>query len=157
MVPGPESPSVPENSLRTSHSNQVPSHPTATTTTTTSILCSACSTPTSNTVSTKANTAVDAATATPASGNGSEQELGGDSSDDSEGEELPPPADPDAPGLKPKEVMQTVGLEFGDLLGGLGKKHKKKGEEDVARERASKLEFKRLDELYVHFSLQKIP
>ncbi|KAF8426203.1 P-loop containing nucleoside triphosphate hydrolase protein [Tirmania nivea] len=44
--------------------------------------------------------------------------------------------------------MQTVQLEFGNLLGELGKKHKKKEEEKVVRERASKLEFKRLDELY---------
>lgn len=153
MVPAPESPSVPENGLRISQSNQVPSHLTATAATPTGILCPACSAPTSSTVTTKATTTVDTATATSASGDGSEQGLGGDSSDDSEDEELPPPADPDAPGLKPKEVMQAVQLEFGNLLGEIGKKQKKKEEEKVVRERASKLEFKRLDELYVYFSI----
>lgn len=89
---------------------------------------------------------MDTATTTSASGNGSEPELGGDTSDDSEDEELPPPADPSAPG---KEVMQKVSLEYGNLMGELGKKGKRKEEEEkVVRERASKLEFKRLDELY---------
>ncbi|RPB19365.1 hypothetical protein L211DRAFT_638185 [Terfezia boudieri ATCC MYA-4762] len=148
MAPAPDSPSASENSLRTSQSNQAPSHLAATTATTTSVLCSACSAPTSNTVNTKATSTVDTETATPASGNGTEQELCGDSSDDSEDEELPPPADPDATGLKSKEVIQTMQLEFGNLLGEIGKKHKKKEEEKVVRERASKLEFKRLDELY---------
>jgi len=153
MVPPPESPAVPENSLRTSQSNQAPSHLTATAATATSILCSACSAPTTKPAATKATTTVDTETATPASGNGSEQEIGGDSSDDSEDEELPPPADPDAPGLKPTEVMQAVQMGFGNLLGEIGKKQKKKEEEKVIRERASKLEFKRLDELYVYSCL----
>jgi len=154
MVSAPENPSVAENSLRTSHADQTPSHLTAAATTTISTLCSACSASTSNSVPTKATTTVDTPTATPASGNGSQLlELGGDSSEDSEDEELPPPADPDAPGLKPKGVTQTV---FGDLLGDLGLEYKKKEEEKVVRERASKLEFKRLDELYVNFSLEKI-
>ena len=67
--------------------------------------------------------------------------VGDVTSDESSDGELPPPADPDAP-------MGINGNQTSDKIDLMATSTEDKEEKKV-RERASKLEFKRLDELYV--------
>ena len=69
-------------------------------------------------------------------------------SDESSDGELPPPANPDAPtGVNGNKTSTKADLKTRDLVGPMDIEDK--GEEKKVRERASKLEFKRLDELCV--------
>lgn len=138
------------STLRISTSSEAPEISSPVTTNNSSILCSACSAPTSKPRTRNTNSEAVQTTLSQASENTLSQEVDENSSDESE-EELPPPADPNAPARK-KSKRNTKHIskktELKELLGQLRVGGKNLGEEEkIVRERASKLEFKRLDEL----------
>lgn len=157
MAPPSGPASAAEDTLRSSHQDEGAAQLTSATATTSGTLCSACSAPTTITAPNKAAKKVANSTSKPTSQANLSVDSSENSSDESDDEALPPPADPDAPaGGKGKENGKGKGtkINVGGLFGSAEKENEAKEEEKV-RERASKLEFKRLDELYVYLDILK--